>query len=85
MTYDRRGFGKSDPGDGYDYDALAGDLDKVITDLDLTDVTLVGFSMGGGRSPATPRRTARTGCTASSSRPPCRRTCCRPTTTPTGR
>jgi pimeloyl-ACP methyl ester carboxylesterase len=48
VSYDRRGFGQSDPGDGYDYDALAGDLDRVLTELDLTDVTLVGFSMGGG-------------------------------------
>ena len=48
VTYDRRGFGKSDPGDSYDYDALADDLDNVLTDLDLSDVTLVGFSMGGG-------------------------------------
>ena len=48
VTYDRRGFGQSDPGDTYDYDALAGDLDNVLSDLDLTDVTLVGFSMGGG-------------------------------------
>jgi pimeloyl-ACP methyl ester carboxylesterase len=48
VTFDRRGFGKSDPGDSYDYDALAGDLDNVMTDLDLTDATLVGFSMGGG-------------------------------------
>ena len=48
VSYDRRGFGKSDPGESYDYDALAGDLDSVLTDLDLTDVTLVGFSMGGG-------------------------------------
>jgi non-heme chloroperoxidase len=48
VSYDRRGFGKSDPGDAYDYDALTGDLDKVITDLDLSDLTLVGFSMGGG-------------------------------------
>ena len=48
VTYDRRGFGKSDPGDSYDYDALADDLDNVLSDLDLTDVTLVGFSMGGG-------------------------------------
>ena len=48
VTYDRRGFGKSDPGDSYDYDALAGDLDNVMADLDLTDATLVGFSMGGG-------------------------------------
>jgi non-heme chloroperoxidase len=48
VSYDRRGFGKSDPGDGYDYDALTGDLDQVLKDLDLSDVTLVGFSMGGG-------------------------------------
>jgi non-heme chloroperoxidase len=48
VTYDRRGFGQSDPGDGYDYDALTGDLDNVLKELDLNDVTLVGFSMGGG-------------------------------------
>ena len=48
VSYDRRGFGESDPGDSYDYDALAGDLDNVIDNLELTDVTLVGFSMGGG-------------------------------------
>ena len=48
VAYDRRGFGSSDPGDSYDYDALSGDLDNVINDLDLSDVTLVGFSMGGG-------------------------------------
>jgi pimeloyl-ACP methyl ester carboxylesterase len=48
VAYDRRGFGDSDPGEGYGYDLLAGDLDNVLTDLDLTDVTLVGFSMGGG-------------------------------------
>ena len=48
VSYDRRGFGESDPGDSYDYDVLAGDLDNILTDLDLTDVTLVGFSMGGG-------------------------------------
>ena len=51
VAYDRRGFGESDkPGDGssYDYDTLTGDLDAVLTGLDLRDVTLVGFSMGGG-------------------------------------
>ena len=48
VAYDRRGFGKSDPGDSYDYDALTDDLANVIDDLDLTNVTLVGFSMGGG-------------------------------------
>jgi non-heme chloroperoxidase len=48
LAYDRRGFGESDPGDKYDYDSLADDLDNVLTELDLSDVTLVGFSMGGG-------------------------------------
>ncbi len=48
VSYDRRGFGESDPGETYDYDVLAGDLDNILKDLDLTDVTLVGFSMGGG-------------------------------------
>jgi non-heme chloroperoxidase len=49
ITYDRRGFGKSDyPATGYDYNTLAGDLKAIIEGLDLQDVTLVGFSMGGG-------------------------------------
>ena len=48
VVYDRRGFGTSDPGDSYDYDALSDDVDNILTDLDLTEVTLVGFSMGGG-------------------------------------
>jgi pimeloyl-ACP methyl ester carboxylesterase len=48
VSYDRRGFGQSDPGDGYDYDALADDLANVLSELELTDVTIVGFSMGGG-------------------------------------
>jgi pimeloyl-ACP methyl ester carboxylesterase len=49
ITYDRRGFGKSSqPSTGYDYDTLAGDLDKLMTGLDLRNAALVGFSMGGG-------------------------------------
>jgi non-heme chloroperoxidase len=49
IAYDRRGFGQSSkPWDGYDYDTLAGDLNAVLTELDLHNVTLVGFSMGGG-------------------------------------
>jgi non-heme chloroperoxidase len=48
VAYDRRGFGQSEPGDAYDYDTLAADLDGVLRDLELRDVTLVGFSMGGG-------------------------------------
>jgi non-heme chloroperoxidase len=53
VTYDRRGFGSSDKPkglgtSGYDYDTLTDDLHAVLTELDLNDVTLVGFSMGGG-------------------------------------
>lgn len=49
ITYDRRGFGKSSqPTTGYDYDTFAEDLHKVLTSLELRDVALVGFSMGGG-------------------------------------
>jgi pimeloyl-ACP methyl ester carboxylesterase len=49
ITYDRRGFGQSSKvGTGYDYDTFAGDLNTVLTTLDLTDVILVGFSMGTG-------------------------------------
>ncbi|MBC7536085.1 MAG: alpha/beta hydrolase [Ferruginibacter sp.] len=49
ITYDRRGFGNSDrPFTGYDYNTLAGDLKALLDQLDLKDVTLVGFSMGGG-------------------------------------
>jgi hypothetical protein len=51
VSYDRRGFGESDPGDTYDYDMLAGDLDNVLSDLALQDATLKGFSMGGDRTP----------------------------------
>jgi non-heme chloroperoxidase len=49
ITYDRRGFGRSSqPTVGYDYDAFAADLNALLEHLDLTDVTLVGFSMGTG-------------------------------------
>ena len=49
ITYDRRGFGKSSqPWDGYDYDTLTDDLKAIIYQLKLEDVTLIGFSMGGG-------------------------------------
>ncbi|WP_438433738.1 alpha/beta fold hydrolase [Gorillibacterium sp. sgz500922] len=49
ITYDRRGFGQSSqPWSGYEYDTLAADLHELIRQLDLTKVTLVGFSMGGG-------------------------------------
>jgi len=49
IAYDRRGFGKSDqPWGGYDYDTLADDLHELISQLGLSSVSLVGFSMGGG-------------------------------------
>jgi len=49
ITYDRRGFGKSDqPSTGYDYDTFAADLNVVMEALDLRDAILVGFSMGTG-------------------------------------
>ena len=49
IAYDRRGFGSSSqPSDGYDYDTFANDLKAVLDKLELEDVTLVGFSMGGG-------------------------------------
>jgi len=49
ITYDRRGFGHSSkPTVGYDYQTFAADLHTIITELDLRDATLVGFSMGGG-------------------------------------
>lgn len=49
IAYDRRGFGQSEkPEGGFDYDTLAADLAALIEAEDLRDVTLVGFSMGGG-------------------------------------
>jgi len=49
VAYDRRGHAGSDkPADGYDFDTLAADLAAVLDQLDLSDVTLVGHSMGAG-------------------------------------
>ena len=49
ITYDRSGFGRSDkPLNGYEYDDLAEDLHALINALELDDVALIGFSMGGG-------------------------------------
>src|SRR5450432_2932351 len=45
ITYDRRGFGRSSkPATGYNYDTFAADLNAVLSALDLTGVSLVGFS-----------------------------------------
>ncbi len=49
VACDRRGFGRSDkPESGYGYDTLTDDLQRVLDQCGLRDVTLVGFSMGGG-------------------------------------
>ena len=50
IAYDRRGFGRSgQPWSGYDYDTLADDLADVLEATGATEnVSLVGFSMGGG-------------------------------------
>jgi non-heme chloroperoxidase len=49
ISYDRRGFGQSSrPTEGYDFDTLAADLDKLLTELDVRAATLVGFSLGTG-------------------------------------
>ncbi len=49
VAHDRRGHGRSSqPWDGNDMDHYADDLATVINTLDLHDVTLVGFSTGGG-------------------------------------
>lgn len=49
ITYDRRGFGKSSqPTVGFDYNTFAADLNDLLEHLSLTEVVLVGFSMGTG-------------------------------------
>ena len=49
VAYDRRGFGESGkPAGGYDFDTFASDLNDLMTQLDLRDAVLAGFSMGGG-------------------------------------
>ena len=49
VAYDRRGHGRSDePTHGYEFDTLADDLQTVLEQLALREVTLVGQSMGCG-------------------------------------
>jgi non-heme chloroperoxidase len=49
ISYDRRGFGRSSqPAVGYDYATFAADLNALLEHLRLTNVVLVGFSMGTG-------------------------------------
>ena len=62
ITYDRRGFGRSSkPAIGYNYDTFAADLETVLSTLDLAGVSLVGHSMGPGKSPGTSASTAPSG------------------------
>lgn len=46
LAYDARGHGESGPGDGYDYDALATDLVRVLDEAGLERAVLAGASMG---------------------------------------
>jgi len=49
ISYDRRGFGfSSRPSTGYDWNTFASDLDLLLKELSLENVTLVGHSMGTG-------------------------------------
>lgn len=49
VSFDRRGFGRSsEPGQGYDFNTFADDLDLVLRATDVRNATLIGFSMGGG-------------------------------------
>lgn len=48
ISIDLRGFGNSSaPWDGYSYDRLSDDIYVIIKKLNLENITLVGFSMGG--------------------------------------
>ncbi len=49
VAHDRRGHGRStQTWDGNEMDTYADDLDALIRALDLQDVTIIGFSTGGG-------------------------------------
>jgi pimeloyl-ACP methyl ester carboxylesterase len=47
VAFDNRGMGESDkPAGPYDFDVLADDLEFVLSELEVEDATLVGWSMG---------------------------------------
>jgi non-heme chloroperoxidase len=49
IVYDRRGFGQSSrPTEGYNFDTLADDLNALLTEIDVREATLIGFSLGTG-------------------------------------
>jgi non-heme chloroperoxidase len=83
ITYDRRGFGRSSqPTVGYDYDTFAADLKTLLEHLDLSDVVLVGFSMGTGEVTRYLGTTGRSASARQRSLARSRRSCSRPPTTP---
>src|SRR6185436_1292938 len=45
IAYDARGHGRSEPGEAYGYDALAGDLLAVLDDREIDRAVLAGASM----------------------------------------
>ena len=60
IAIDRLGYGHSDPRDGDDftYEANARELRELLDALDLTDVTVVGWSYGGGTAMTAARQQA---------------------------
>ena len=49
IGFDRRGHGRSDqPAQGYDHDTFADDVARLIGELDLSGITLIGHSIAGG-------------------------------------
>src|SRR5918997_63487 len=49
IAHDRRGHGRSDqPWNGNEMDTYADDLAALLDHLDVSDITLIGFSTGGG-------------------------------------
>ena len=86
ITYDRRGTGQSSaPSTGFDVDTFTADLNTLIEDRDLTEVTLVGFSMGTGEVARYLSTYGSTRIRAPPSSPAFSRSSARPTTIPTAR
>jgi non-heme chloroperoxidase len=51
VSFDRRGHGRSDePSGAWTLDTLAGDVARIVERLELSDVTLVGHSLGGAEA-----------------------------------
>ena len=46
LSYDARGHGESDPGDGYEYSDLAADAVSVLESRGIASAVLIGHSMG---------------------------------------